>query len=65
MFFLQLFSSQKCDYFRNFRPKNVIVLKIFVGFFVILFAYIEKNHYSCTRLGIKYIVWHENIPFKV
>ena len=32
MFFLYLLSSQKCDYFRNFRPKNVRKLKIFVGF---------------------------------
>ena len=32
VYFAVYISSQKCDYFRNFRHKNVIVLKIFVGF---------------------------------
>ena len=34
-------------------------------FFVILFAYIKKILYFCTRLGIKCIVRHKNIPFEV
>ena len=54
VYFAVYLSSRKCDYFENIRR-----------FFGILFAYIEKILYFCTRLGIKCIVWHENIPFKV
>ena len=44
----------KCDKNENIRR-----------FFVILFAYIEKKKYFCTRLGIKCIVCCKNIPFEV
>ena len=54
VYFAVYLSSRKCDYFENIRR-----------FFGILFAYIEKNHYSCTRLGIKCVMCLKNIPFEV
>ena len=54
VYFAVYLSSQKCDYFRNIRH-----------FFVILFAYIEKILYFCTRLGIKCVLCYKNIPFEV
>ena len=54
VYFAVYLSSQKCEKNENIRR-----------FFGILFAYIEKILYFCTRLGIKCILCYKNIPFKV
>ena len=38
-------SDTRCSSSSYFPPKNVIILERFVGFFVIMFAYIEDFQY--------------------